>query len=160
MRIQKISLIALLVWLLSGCSVYMASHQPTEKNVGLFVVGTPRSFLIAEFGQPVSSEVKNGQKYEIFRFTQGYSSGAKAGRAFAEGVADVMTLGVAEVITTPVESIADGNLMAYGVVYDSNDLVIQVISLSPDGSPSAPAQPTSALPVNQPSTPQAQQNKN
>lgn len=149
MRIPKISLVALLAFLLGGCSVYMAAHQPSEKNVGLFVAGTPRSFLIAEFGQPVSSDIKNGQRYEIFRFTQGYSGGAKAGRAFAEGVADVMTLGVAEIITTPVESIADGNLTAYGVVYDSNDLVVQVISLSPNGSPSPPAQPTSMPSVNQ-----------
>ena len=131
----------------------MAAHQPNEKNVGLFAVGTPRSFLIAEFGQPVSSEVKNGQKYEIFRFTQGYSGGAKAGRAFAEGVADLMTLGVAEVITTPVESIADGNLTAYGVIYNNNDLVIQVISLSPDGSPSPPAQPTASPSVLQQGVP-------
>lgn len=144
MKFVKLSLVALLIFSLGGCSVYMAAHQPDEKNVGLFAVGTPRSFLIAEFGQPASSEVKNGQKYEIFRFTQGYSSGAKAGRAFAEGVADLMTLGVAEVITTPVESIANGNLIAYGVIYDNNDLVIKVISLSPDGSPSPQAQSTTS----------------
>jgi hypothetical protein len=134
--------LAIAVWIscLSGCSVYMASHQPSEKNIALFKPGTPRSFLIAEFGQPASSEAKNGTTYEIFRFTQGYSGGAKAGRAFAEGVADVLTLGAAEIITTPVESIADGNLTAYEVSYDSNNLVLAVIPLTPAASPDAPAQ--------------------
>jgi len=135
----------------------MAAHQPSEKNVGLFKPGTPRGFLIAEFGQPVSSEVRNGQKYEIFRFTQGYSGGAKAGRAFAEGVADVMTLGAAEVITTPVESIANGNEVAYEVSYDSNDYVVQVISLTPDGSPSPAAQPNTLPPSSQLAQPATQQ---
>jgi hypothetical protein len=157
MKFAKLVLMAALVFLLGGCSVYMAAHQPTEKNVGLFKPGTPRAFLIAEFGQPVSSEVRNGQKYEIFRFTQGYSGQAKAGRAFAEGVADVMTLGAAEIITTPVESIANGNVVAYEVSYDSNDYVVQVISLTPDGSPSPVAQPNALPPVSQQTSLPAQQ---
>ena len=157
MKLTKLGLLFSLMLLLGGCSVYMAAHQPSEKNVGLFKPGTPRGFLIAEFGQPVSSEVRNGQKYEIFRFTQGYSGGAKAGRAFAEGVADVMTLGAAEVITTPVESIANGNVVAYEVSYDSNDYVVQVISLTPDGSPSPAAQPNNLPPSNQQALPTAQQ---
>jgi hypothetical protein len=160
MKFIKLSLVALVTLFLGGCSVYMASHQPSEKNVGLFKPGTPRSFLIAEFGVPVSSEVRNGQKFEIFRFTQGYSGGAKAGRAFAEGVADVMTLGAAEIITTPVETIADGNLIAYEVSYDNNDLVVQVISLTPNGSPSPAAQPTSASTGSQQDISQVPQTKN
>ena len=162
MKFAKLSLVLFMVLLLGGCSVYMASHQPSEKNVGLFKVGTPRSFLIAEFGQPVSSEVRNGQTYEIFRFTQGYSGGAKAGRAFAEGVADVMTLGASEVITTPVESIADGNVMAYEVRYDSNNLVVEVITLTP-ATGTSPAQPTDSSPTTQvpiqPTTTPVQQTK-
>jgi len=157
MKILKLGSTIFFVLLQVGCSVYMAAHQPSEKNVGLLKPGTPRGFLIAEFGQPVSSEVRNGKKYEIFRFTQGYSGGAKAGRAFAEGVADVMTLGAAEIITTPVESIANGNVVAYEVSYDSNDYVVQVISLMPDGSPSPAAQPNSLPPGNQQALPAAQQ---
>jgi hypothetical protein len=140
MKFTKLALIGFLTFILSGCSVYMAAHQPSEKNVDLFKIGTPKSFLVAEFGKPVSTETRGGKKYDIYRFTQGYSGGAKAGRAFAEGVADVFTLGIAEIITTPVESIADGNLVAYEVSYDKNDLVDEVILLTANGSLPPPSQ--------------------
>jgi outer membrane protein assembly factor BamE (lipoprotein component of BamABCDE complex) len=69
-----VALIAV-VWL-SGCSVYMAANQPPAKNIDLFKVGTPRSALLAEFGYPTSTETKaDGKKYDIYRFTQGYSGG-------------------------------------------------------------------------------------
>ena len=78
----------------SGCSVFMAAKQPDKKNVELYRIGTPRSMLLGEFGPPAHSEVRNGKKYEVFKFVQGYSTGAKAGRALFHGAADVMTLGL------------------------------------------------------------------
>jgi hypothetical protein len=121
----------------------MAAHQPSQKNEALFKVGTPRDILIAEFGVPATSGVKDGRKYEIYRFTQGYSQGNKAARALVEGTADVFTLGLTEVITTPVESINDGSLRVYEVTYDNNDCVDQVIILIPSANQNA-SQPSSA----------------
>jgi len=143
MKFAKYGAVALSLFLLNACSVYMAAHQPSEKNEALFKVGTSRDALIAEFGVPATSGVKNGKKYEIYRFTQGYSQGNKAARALVEGTADVFTLGVSEVITTPVESINDGSLRVYEVTYDSNDCVDQVIILTPSAG-SNTAQPSSA----------------
>ena len=135
MKFIKIGVIVSLLFLLGGCSVYMAAHQPSKKDISLFKVGTPRDALIAEFGVPVTSGVKDGKKYEIYRFTQGYTEGAKTARALA----DVFTLGISEAVTTPVESLADGNLMVYEVTYDSNDCVDQVTNLTPGASnPSTP----------------------
>ena len=122
-------LLVLSLSLFSGCSVYMAANQPPAKNIDLFKVETPRSALLAEFGYPTSSEEKGGKKYDIFRFTQGYSGGAKAGRAMAHGVASVLTLGIWEVIGTPVEAANSGDLTAYEVGYGSDDRVDMVISL-------------------------------
>lgn len=112
----------------SGCSVFMAAKQPGLKNVALFKAGTPRSLLLAEFGSPVS-DLRDGKKYEIFAFRQGYSTGAKAGRAFFHGAADVMTLGLWEIIGTPTESIFNGNEMAFEVSYDENNKIDQVVAL-------------------------------
>ncbi len=50
----------------SGCSVFMAAKQPDKKNVDLFRMGTPRTMLLGEFGPPVTSEIRNGRKYEVF----------------------------------------------------------------------------------------------
>ena len=49
---------------------------------------------------------------EIYRFVQGFSQGAKAGRAVFHGVADVFMLGLWEVIGTPVETIENGSKVA------------------------------------------------
>ena len=108
----------------------MAAKQPDKKDVELFAVGTPRNLLLAEFGSPTASEVrKDGKKYEIFAFTQGYSTGAKAGRAIFHGAADVLTLGIWEAIGTPTEGIFDGDKMAYQVCYNDSDIVDEVVLL-------------------------------
>ncbi|SFO06247.1 hypothetical protein [Nitrosospira briensis] len=113
----------------SGCSVFMAAKQPDKKNVGLFQIGTPRVMLLGEFGAPAMSEIRNGRKYEIFKFVQGYSTGAKAGRALFHGAADVMTLGLWEVVGTPTEAVFSGDEMAFEVSYDQNDRIDQVTTI-------------------------------
>lgn len=112
-----------------GCSVFMAAKQPGLKNTDLFKVGTPRSMLLGEFGLPTVAEVRDGKKHEIFKFVQGYSGGAKAGRAFFHGAADVVTLGLWEIVGTPTESVFSGDDMAYDVEYDDKDLVALVVPL-------------------------------
>ena len=113
----------------SGCAAFMAAKQPGEKNESLFKIGTPRNLLLAEFGAPTVSEIKNNHKYEIYKFTQGYSSGNKAGRAVLHGVADVLTLGLWEVIGTPTEGAFNGSELAYEVEFDENDIVNHVLIL-------------------------------
>lgn len=108
---------------LQGCAVFMAARQPDRKNVSLFKVGTPRDCLLAEFGKPTMSEERDGKKYEIFTFVQGYGTGTKVGRAFFHGVADVFSLGAWEVIGTPTEAYFDGTKMAFKVSYDDKDCV-------------------------------------
>ncbi|UKL13230.1 hypothetical protein [Dissulfurimicrobium hydrothermale] len=107
----------------------MAAKQPDVKNIDLFRVGVPRNMLLAEFGLPIVSEIRNGKRHEIFQFVQGYSVGAKAGRAVFHGAADVLTCGIWEVIGTPTEGIFNGDEMAFDVTYDQNDRIDQVIAL-------------------------------
>jgi hypothetical protein len=127
--IMKNITICLTLILLSGCSVFMAAKQPDAKNLDLLAVGTPRNLLLAEFGLPVVSEEKEGKKYDVFKFIQGYSAGAKAGRAVFHGAADIATLGLWEVIGTPTEGVFDGNEMVFQVRYDDNDRADEVIPL-------------------------------
>ncbi len=128
----------------SACSVHMAATQPSRKNVDLFRPGTPRAQLLAEFGNPVAGEEKDGKRMDIFRFRQGYSGGAKAVRAVTHGVMDVLTIGLWEVVGTPVEGVADGEDVAYQVTYDTNDCVAQALPLTTGdggrgGSPGGPS---------------------
>jgi hypothetical protein len=112
-----------------GCAPYMAATQPSAKNIDLFKVGTPRNALLAEFGAPAVTEVRNGRQHEVFRFIQGYSTAARTGRALLHGVADVATFFLWEVVGTPGEAIFSGDEMAYDVTYDKDDVVDQVTVL-------------------------------
>lgn len=130
----KIALAICCLWLLSGCSVYMASTQPDKKDLNVFEKGTERSAVIAEIGAPATSKIVDGKKVEIYRFTQGYSSGAKTGRAIGHGVADIFTLGLWEVVGTPTESIMDGTEMAFEIVYSTANQIETVRALTDAGS--------------------------
>ncbi len=132
------SLMAVLIALLvnSGCSVYMAAKQPGEKDLSVLKPGNHRSLLIAELGAPVWSGEKEGEKTDVFVFKQGYSAGARTARALFHGTADVFTLGLWEVISTPTEAYFSGSDVKVEVVYDSKELVKTARNLSP-----APVEP-------------------
>lgn len=107
----------------------MAAHQPDEKNLDVFAAGTPRSFVLAEIGQPQDTEIRDGKRVDIFSFVQGYSKGNKTSRAFFHGAADVLTAGLWEVVGTPTESAFDGKKMAFEVTYDQSERVEKVVQL-------------------------------
>ncbi len=125
-----------LLFLLSnfGCSVNRAAKQPDEKNINLLSKGTSRDLLLGEFGTPISSEIQDGKKVEIFNFIQGYSSGTKSSRVFLHGAADVMTLGLWELVGGAVEGAYDGEKMAFKVVYDENDKIESVTALNEEST--------------------------
>ena len=130
----------------NGCSVYMAAKQPDKKNLDVLSVGTPRSLVLAEIGQPQATEMRDSKRVDIFAFVQGYSKGAKAGRAFFHGAADVFTLGLWEAVGTPTEAIFTGDKVAYEVTYDTNDRVEKLVPLvhEKDDSAAQPIQETKA----------------
>jgi hypothetical protein len=127
---KKLILLVATVFFLNGCSVYMAAKQPDKKDVSIFKVGTPRAVLLAEFGLPIVAEERDGKKYEIYKFLQGYGAGAKAGRAVFHGLADVATLGLWELVGTPTEGVFDGDEIAFRVRYDKDDRVDEIVRLT------------------------------
>lgn len=127
--LSRVFLICLLAAFFPACSAYKASTQPDKKDLSLLTVGTPRAVLIAEFGAPIHSEIIEGQRQDIFRFVQGYSNLAKSGRALGHGAASVLTLGIWEVVGTPIEGAFDGNQQGYLVEYDGSNLVTNVTRL-------------------------------
>ena len=134
-HIQSFSYIVLLavaVALFSGCSAVMAAKQPSRKNLGIPRPGTERDVVLAEFGSPVAMEKTEDGKKEIFSFIQGYSKVSKASRSFFHAAADVCTLGVWEVVGTPIEGSFDGKKVTVRVIFDANDRIkdAKVISIT------------------------------
>lgn len=54
---------------------------------------------------------------------------SRAGRAVFHGAADVMTLGLWEVVGTPTEGVFSGDEMAFRVRYDKDDRIDEVVAL-------------------------------
>jgi hypothetical protein len=124
------SALALVVFAVSGCSVVMATRQPSKKNLEVLKPGGDRDRVIAELGVPVSSEKIEGGKKEIYTFIQGYSSGVKASRAIFHGVADVFSFGIWEAVGTPIEGAFDGKKISVRVIYDQDDKIKETTTLS------------------------------
>ena len=120
---------------LAGCSVYMAAHQPTKKDLTVLEQGTPRRLVLIELGTPAASERdKRGNRIDCFQVTQGYSKGSRIGRAFAHGAADLFTVGCWEVIGTPTELAFDGTQLRIQVTYTDGDVVDSATVIGKDGS--------------------------
>ena len=111
---------------LPACSVYMAATQPDKKDLGILIIGTSRIVVLEELGAPIDTSVKDGQKTDVFRFHEGSDGGWKIGRAGFHAVADVFTLGLWEIVGTPMEAIAKGDKMSAVVLYDADDRVENV----------------------------------
>jgi hypothetical protein len=113
----------------AGCSPVLASKQPSRRDVDLLSPGVPRNLLLAELGQPVTTETKDGRRVEVFSFVQGYRKGVRVARTIGHGAADVMTLGLWEVVGTPTEATLNGHRVAYEVTYDASDRIDRVVPL-------------------------------
>jgi len=139
--IKLIMAVGILGFLNCGCSVVMATKQPTKKNLSVLNQGTPRSFVIAELGVPISSKKnKNGFCVDAFSIKQGYSKAERVSRAFAHGVADVMTVGIWEVAGTPMELVFNGTEIRVQVTYNEAEEVVSVLRMDLDGQ-SLPKKP-------------------
>ncbi len=101
----------------------MAAKQPSKKDLSVIEKGTERALVLSELGAPKVSEKNNGKKVEIYMFKQGYHGAVKASRAFFHGAADVVTLGLWEIVSTPGEAHFDGTDMSIEVTYDENNKV-------------------------------------
>ncbi len=109
--------------ILSACAASRALNQPDEKDLNVLSPGTSRDVVLAELGNPIYSGKEGENEYDIFSFIQGYSKGAKVGRAFLHGVLDVVSLGLWELIGNPIEGIASGKKTQLKIIYKDKKVV-------------------------------------
>jgi hypothetical protein len=129
-KIGRFCVLVLSLIFIAGCAVVMATQQPSRKDFAVLSKGVDRSRVVAELGSPLTTEMKDGKRNDVFYVKQGYSTGAKAGRAIFHGIADVFTLGLWEVVGTPVEAVASGTDVKVAVFYDSSDKVERIETYS------------------------------
>jgi hypothetical protein len=125
---RKCSTLALLI-ALTGCSVGMAMSGKPDPNLGAFGVGSSRGQVEMHIGSPTTSTtLPDGTRMDLYSYEIGNTP--SPGRAIGHGVMDVLTLGLWEVIGTPIEAWT-GQTHSLAVTYDASDRVIVLTRGSP-----------------------------
>ena len=111
---------------LTSCATEQALNQPTKKDLSVFTIGTERELVLLELGSPAETIEKDGVKYDLFSFVQGYSKGTRIARATGHLLAEISTIGLWGLVGTPIEQSYNGKVLGYKVIYDENDTVFKV----------------------------------
>ncbi len=128
-KLISIGLLLIFSFSTSGCAVMLAAKQPGKVDEKVLRVGMPRDSVLAELGAPVSSEIKDGKRVDIYQYEQGFSIGTKIFRCVFHAVADFFTFFLWELIATPTEVVWSGEKKATRVTYDATDKVETVVYL-------------------------------
>ena len=116
-----------IISILSGCASTKAATGPRMKDLSVLEIGTDRHVVLAELDSPVHSEVEDGHKIDIFRFIQGQHVSVKAAKSVYYGMAAIVTLGISEVVTNPIEgTVGKGSELQFKIIYDEDDKVERV----------------------------------
>ena len=119
-------LLLLVMLPLTGCSVGMALSGEEDPDLSVLRVGASRGQVEMELGKP-AAEILADDGYTYATYAYSLGNKPSAGRAVAHGVMDVLTLGLWEIVGTPVEAVAaKENEHAVVVVYDRNGMVVGV----------------------------------
>lgn len=101
----------------------MAATQPEARDLSVLKKGTPRDKVVARLGAPETTTERGEMTAEVYKFTQGYSGGARTARVFAHSTMSIATLGLWEVAGTAIEGYARGTQVSVRAIYDKHRLL-------------------------------------
>jgi len=113
-----------------GCSPVMEATRPSPVDVGQLAVGESRAEVEAELGPPVSNVTNRGKSCDIYKlYTHGPNGVEKGAIAVGEAAADVVTLGLAEILLTPAEAATQNERHVVMVCFsdDSDDARLKTV---------------------------------
>ena len=120
-----VALLTVISALLPGCSVGMALSGQEDPDLSVLRAGETRGAIEMQFGSPVNEWIDDGKSHCLYSYTLGNEP--SAGRALAHGAMDVLTLGLWEVVGTPIEAgAAKENAHSIMVVYDAEERVVSI----------------------------------
>ncbi len=125
---------------ISACSVYMEATRPTPTDLNAFQVGMTRDQVLEKLGAPDTTAVaSDGLSCDFYKlYTHGYGAGGKVPIAIAEGAADVVTAGLAEIILTPTEGVTKNQKHPVQFCYQGQQLARITTDTPPNETTDAP----------------------
>ena len=105
----------------TGCSVFLAATPSGDPDMGILKVGALRGDIEAQLGRPTSFKRKSNGDEAVYRFVSGDRENYK--RAAAYAIADIMTLGISEIVSSPLEEL-QGNPNIVTVIYSPRGRVV------------------------------------
>jgi hypothetical protein len=109
--------------ILSGCSVYMEETRPEPTRLDQFQPGESRDDVLEKLGQPITTADHDGASCDLYQlYLSGYGQGSKAPIALVETAADVFTLGLAEIVSTPTEEMTKNQKSPVWFCYKNGSL--------------------------------------
>ncbi len=145
----RLKYIVLLLCVLSGCSVYMEATRPSPIDLQKFNPGDSRASVTDQLGTPVTTSIgAGGTSCDLYLlYITGYGYAGKAPIAVAELAADVFTIGLAEIVLSPTESVTRNEKKQVWFCYQ-NDALLSVTpqSASASATPTPTPSPEAASP--------------
>jgi hypothetical protein len=126
----------------TGCSVGMAMSGKHPPNLGAIRVGATRGEVELQLGSPRETAfLPDGRRTDVYEYELGNEP--SAGRAAMHGIMDVLTLGIWEVVGTPIEAL-QGETKRLAITYTAEDTVagigsVQLPKVAETAPPSAPS---------------------
>ena len=109
---------------LTGCSVGMALSGDENPELSVIKVGATRGEVELQLGEPIETQTaEGGGRIDTYEYEIGNEP--SAGRAVAHGVADVLTLGIWELVGTPIEAV-QGDKYQTKITYGPDDKVTHI----------------------------------
>lgn len=121
---KKLLTLILIAASLSSCSVIMAAKKSGTELQQIQSFRSRGQFISAGANMITSERCENGDLIEVYQYKTATGS---IGRAFMHGLLDVWTLGIWEVIGTPMEGcLNEAEYFTIRVTYDQNEIATRV----------------------------------
>jgi hypothetical protein len=111
----------------TGCGPISEINRPDPVDISKFFVGEKRIAIVGELGMPTASIPDGGNSCDMYQlYTRGPGAVTKGVLAFGEAAADVFTLGLSEVLFTPVEGATSSARHTVLMCYAADDRLVSV----------------------------------
>ena len=125
------SLVFVATFAVGGCSTVMEANRPDPVSLQKFTVGERRFDVLAQLGPPLVALQKDGDNscdmYKLY--THGTSGVGKGAIIAGEALADVYTLGLAEIALSPTEAATRNKLHPVIFCYSQDNILVSVKEL-------------------------------